>query len=287
MNSQLEGAIADLRSGRPVLVVDHTNRENEGDLVFAAEKATRELMAFLVKHTSGFVCVAVSGEVCERLRLPPMTELNNDPYGTAYRVTIDAATGITTGISARDRARTARVMADPGSVHTDLTRPGHVVPLRARDGGVLAREGHTEAAVDLMKLSGLHPVGVLCEVVSRTDPTRMANGAEIIQFADEHNLAVVPIADLVATRRQQNVWRAAEARIPTKNGTFRAYAYRSVDGREHVAFVLADPGNRKRVPVRMHSECVTGDVFGSCRCDCGEQLDAAIEYIATVGCNAT
>ncbi|WP_024804153.1 bifunctional 3,4-dihydroxy-2-butanone-4-phosphate synthase/GTP cyclohydrolase II [Nocardia sp. BMG51109] len=286
----IERAVADIAAGKPVVVVDDEDRENEGDLIFAAEKATPELVAFMVRYTSGYLCVPLAGEDCDRLGLPPMFAINQDKHGTAYTVTVDAREGIGTGISAADRAATMRLLADSTTGAADFTRPGHVVPLRAKDGGVLRRPGHTEAAVDLARMAGLRPAGVICEIVSQKDAGAMARTGELRVFADEHGLALISIADLIAWRRkhEKHVVRVADARIPTIHGTFRAVGYRSIyDEVEHVAFVCGDiagpDGDGSDVLVRVHSECLTGDVFGSLRCDCGPQLDAALEMIAREG----
>ncbi|WP_424186001.1 bifunctional 3,4-dihydroxy-2-butanone-4-phosphate synthase/GTP cyclohydrolase II [Actinokineospora sp. G85] len=282
----IDRALADIAAGKAVVVVDDEDRENEGDLIFAAEKTTPELLAFMVRYTSGYVCVALTDTDCARLDLPPMFHTNQDARGTAYTVTVDAKEGITTGISAHDRALTIRKLADPDSVAADFNRPGHVVPLRARDGGVLRRPGHTEAAVDLAKMAGLAPAGVLCEIVSQKSEGDMALRDELEVFAAEHDLAVITIADLIAYRRrtEKQVARVAEARIPTAHGTFRAVGYDSLlDGIEHVALVYGDLGDGADVLVRVHSECLTGDVLGSLRCDCGPQLDAALEAVAAEG----
>jgi 3,4-dihydroxy 2-butanone 4-phosphate synthase/GTP cyclohydrolase II len=282
----IERAIADFKSGRAVVVVDDEDRENEGDLIFAAELATPELVAFMVRYTSGYICVPISESDADRLDLPPMFRVNQDRRGTAYAVTVDAREGVSTGISATDRARTIRLLADPETNATDLARPGHIVPLRARDGGVLRRPGHTEAAVDLAVLAGLHPAGALCEIVSEKDPSGMARAEELRVFADEHDLAMISIADLIAYRRRFDklVERVAEARVPLRAGDFTAVGYSSsYDDREHVAFVFGEIGDGEDVLVRVHSECLTGDVFGSLRCDCGQQLDAALTAIAREG----
>ncbi|WP_433262586.1 bifunctional 3,4-dihydroxy-2-butanone-4-phosphate synthase/GTP cyclohydrolase II [Actinosynnema sp. CS-041913] len=284
--ADIERAIADIAEGRPVVVVDDEDRENEGDLIFAAEKATPELLAFMVRYTSGYVCVSLTDADCDRLDLPPMYHTNQDQRGTAYTVTVDAREGVSTGISAADRARTIRLLADPSADAKDFTRPGHVVPLRARDGGVLRRPGHTEAGVDLARLAGLAPVGVLCEIVSQKDEGDMARRDELEVFAADHDLVLITIADLIAYRRrvETQVVRAAEARIPTAHGTFTAVGYDSkLDGIEHVALVYGEIGDGEDVLVRVHSECLTGDVFGSLRCDCGPQLDAALEAVAAQG----
>jgi 3,4-dihydroxy 2-butanone 4-phosphate synthase/GTP cyclohydrolase II len=282
----IERAIADIAAGKAVVVVDDEDRENEGDLIFAAEKATPELVAFMVRYTSGYICVPLPESVCDRLDLPPMYHTNQDRRGTAYTVTVDAREGVSTGISATDRAHTMRLLADPESVPGDFTRPGHIVPLRAREGGVLRRPGHTEAAVDLARLAGLGPAGVLCELVSQKDDGDMARREELEVFAADHDLTLITIADLIAYRRrtESQVKKVAEARIPTAHGTFRAVGYDSLlDGIEHIALVYGEIGNGEDLLVRVHSECLTGDVFGSLRCDCGPQLDAALGMVAAEG----
>ena len=282
----IETAIAAIKDGRPVIVIDDEDRENEGDLIFASELATPDLVAFMVRYTSGYICVAVTEADADRLDLPPMFRVNQDRRGTAYTVTVDAREGVTTGISASDRAHTIRLLADADTTSADLARPGHIVPLRAKDGGVLRRPGHTEAAVDLAILAGLRPSGTLCEVVSEKDPTGMARGEELRVFADEHDLCMISIADLIAYRKRFDklVERVAEATVPLVPGTFTAVGYRSsYDDREHVAFVYGDIGDGEDVLVRVHSECLTGDVFGSLRCDCGPQLQAALAAVAQEG----
>ncbi len=282
----IERAVAEIAAGRAVVVVDDEDRENEGDLIFAAELATPELVAFMVRYTSGYVCVPLEDADCDRLDLPPMFHTNQDKRGTAYTVTVDAREGVSTGISASDRARTIRLLASPDSSPVEFTRPGHVVPLRAREGGVLRRTGHTEAAVDLARMAGLRPAGVLCEIVSQKDEGDMARLEELLLFAQEHGLAIISIADLVAHRRrhERQVRRVAEARMPTQYGEFRAVGFESVlDGVEHVALVRGSIGDGADVLVRVHSECLTGDVFGSRRCDCGPQLDAALAAVAAAG----
>ena len=282
----IETAIAAIKDGRPVVVIDDEDRENEGDLIFASELATPELVAFMVRYTSGYICVSVTEADADRLDLPPMFRVNQDRRGTAYTVTVDAREGVTTGISAADRATTIRTLAAAESTSADLARPGHIVPLRAKDGGVLRRPGHTEAAVDLAVLAGLRPSGTLCEVVSEKDPTGMARGEELRVFADEHDLCLISIADLIAYRKRFDklVERVAEATVPLLPGTFTAVGYRSsYDSREHVAFVMGEIGDGEDVLVRVHSECLTGDVFGSLRCDCGPQLQAALAAVAQEG----
>ena len=282
----IEDAIAAIKSGKPVVVIDDEDRENEGDLIFASELATPELVAFMVRYTSGYICVAVTEEDADRLDLPPMFRVNQDRRGTAYTVTVDAREGISTGISATDRAHTIRLLAGADTSSADLSRPGHIVPLRARDGGVLRRPGHTEAAVDLAVLAGLRPSGTLCEVVSEKDPIGMARGEELRVFADEHDLVMCSIADLIAYRKRFDklVERVAEAQVPLAPGLFTAVGYSSsYDDREHVAFVYGDISDGEDVLVRVHSECLTGDVFGSLRCDCGPQLQAALAAVAEEG----
>ncbi|GIM97675.1 bifunctional 3,4-dihydroxy-2-butanone-4-phosphate synthase/GTP cyclohydrolase II [Paractinoplanes toevensis] len=284
MFEDIERAIKDIAAGRAVIVVDDEDRENEGDLIFAAEKATPELVAFMVRYTSGYICAPITEEEADRLDLPPMFHTNQDRRGTAYAVTVDAAEGVATGISAADRARTLRLLSSPETSPTDLTRPGHVVPLRAKAGGVLRRPGHTEAAIDLSVLAGLRPAGVLCEMVN--DDGTMQRRPDLEKFAIEHDLALITIADLVAYRRslEQSVERVVETRLPTEHGDFTAVGYRAkADGGEHVALVFGEIGDGEDVLVRVHSECLTGDVFGSKRCDCGPQLDAALERVAAAG----
>ncbi|MGH3930491.1 MAG: bifunctional 3,4-dihydroxy-2-butanone-4-phosphate synthase/GTP cyclohydrolase II [Pseudonocardiaceae bacterium] len=282
----IDRAIADVANGRPVVVVDDEERENEGDLIFAASRATPELLAFMVRYTSGYICVALTGDDCDRLDLPPMYHTNQDKRGTAYTVTVDARAGVTTGISAADRAHTIRLLADPDAKSVDFVRPGHVVPLRAKEGGVLRRPGHTEAGVDLARLAGLPPAGVLCEIVSAKESGEMARRDELEVFAAEHDLALITIADLIAHRRrfEKQVERVAQARIPTVHGEFTAIGFDSVlDGVEHIALVAGEIGDGTDILVRVHSECLTGDVLGSLRCDCGPQLDAALAAIAAEG----
>jgi 3,4-dihydroxy 2-butanone 4-phosphate synthase/GTP cyclohydrolase II len=282
--STIEAAVAEIAAGRPVIVVDDEDRENEGDLIFAAERATPELVAFMVRHTSGYVCVPMTEAEADRLELPPMYHVNQDRRGTAYTVTVDAREGISTGISAADRAHTITLLADPSTGPADLSRPGHVVPLRGKPGGVLRRPGHTEAAIDLAELAGLRPAGVLCELVN--DDGSMMRTPELQIFAKEHDLVLVTIADLIAYRRrtEKQVEQVAQARLPTEFGTFRAVGYRAtVNGAEHVALVYGDLGDGENVLVRVHSECLTGDVFGSLRCDCGPQLDSALARVAQEG----
>ncbi|GGK25071.1 riboflavin biosynthesis protein RibBA [Pilimelia terevasa] len=280
----IDRAVADIAAGRAVVVVDDADRENEGDLIFAAEKATPELLAFMIRYTSGYICAPLTEADCDRLHLPQMVQQNQDWTGTAYTVTVDAREGVSTGISAADRARTIRLLGDPDTAPTEFTRPGHVLPLRAKPGGVLRRPGHTEAAVDLAVLAGLHPAGALCELVN--DDGTMQRLPDLRRFAAAHDLALISIADLVAYRRrtEKHVQRVADARIPTAHGEFRAVGYRATyDSAEHIALVHGDLGDGADVLVRVHSECLTGDVFASLRCDCGPQLDAALAAVARAG----
>ncbi|WP_436527934.1 bifunctional 3,4-dihydroxy-2-butanone-4-phosphate synthase/GTP cyclohydrolase II [Actinoplanes sp. HUAS TT8] len=285
MSESIERAIAEIKAGRPVIVVDDEDRENEGDLIFAAEHATPELVAFMVRYTSGYICVPLPEAEADRLELPPMYHTNQDARGTAYAVTVDAKHGVSTGISAADRARTIRLLAAASSEPTDFNRPGHVVPLRAKKGGVLRRPGHTEAAIDLAVLAGCRPAGVLCEMVN--DDGTMQRRPDLEKFAVEHDLVLITIAELVAylsERDGRQVERVVETTMPTEHGVFTAVGYRSeADHGEHVALVYGDLTDGEDVLVRVHSECLTGDVFGSRRCDCGPQLDAALEKVAAAG----
>ena len=285
----VEDAIEDIRQGRMVIIADDEDRENEGDLVMAASAVTADHVNFMATHGRGLICVALTGERADELDLPPMTDRNTDPQGTAFTVSIDAHRrfGVTTGISAQDRAKTIEVVMDPDTKPSDLRRPGHIFPLRAMDGGVLRRVGQTEASVDLARLAGLPPVGVICEILD-ADGT-MARRPELELFAKEHGLNFITVAQLVAYRltRTRLVERIAEAHLPTKFGDFRVIGYTSVlDGREHVALVKGEPAGKTNVLVRMHSECMTGDVFGSMRCDCGQQLAAAMKQIEEEGVGA-
>jgi 3,4-dihydroxy 2-butanone 4-phosphate synthase/GTP cyclohydrolase II len=284
----VERAIADIAAGKAVVVVDDEDRENEGDLIFAAAKSTPALMAFTIRHSSGVICVPMPADMLDRLEIPLMTPHNRDRMRTAYTISVDARDGVTTGISAADRSHTARVLADSATEPWELTRPGHVFPLRYREGGVLVRRGHTEAAVDLARLAGLTPAGVLVEVVN--DDGTMKRAPELREFADEHGLAMISIDDLVRHRHRTEdlVERVAVTRLPTRHGDFTAYGYRStIDGSEHLALVYGDVGatdaDDEAVLVRVHSECLTGDVFGSQRCDCGPQLDEALARVVEAG----
>ena len=280
----VERAVADIAAGRPVVVVDDANRENEGDIVFAASKATTELMAFTIKYARGLICVPMLGEDLDRLQLPPMTSDNQEHMGTAFTISVDARDGITTGISAADRARTVRVLVDSATEPYEIVRPGHIFPLRYAPGGVLRRAGHTEAAVDLARLAGLAPAGVVAEIFN--DDGTMARLPELRAFADEHGLALITIAQLIDYRRhsERMVSRVVETQLPNAHGVWRALGYQdSVTGTEHVALVLGDLGDGEGILARVHSECLTGDVLGSRRCDCGTQLDAAMAAVAAEG----
>jgi 3,4-dihydroxy 2-butanone 4-phosphate synthase/GTP cyclohydrolase II len=282
----IEQAIADIRAGKFVLVADDEERENEGDLLCAAELVTPAMINFLLLHARGVICLALTNEWADYLRLDPQTDLNTEAMRTAFTTTIDAspAHGVSTGVSATDRATTIRVAVDPSSGPTDLVRPGHINPLRARDGGVLRRVGHTETAVDLARLAGLRPAGVICEVMN-ADGT-MAQRPELERFAAEHGLTFITVAQLVSYRLQNErlVHRVAEARLPTEHGEWRIVGYRNdVDTHEHVALVYGDVTAGEGILVRVHSKCLTGDVFHSMRCDCGWQLDRAMEMIAEAG----
>ena len=285
----VEDAINDIAEGRAVIVVDDEDRENEGDIIFAAAKATPELMAFTIRYSSGVICVPMPATMLDRLEIPLMTPHNKDRLRTAYTISVDARDGVTTGISAADRAHTVKVLADSATEPWEVTRPGHVFPLRYREGGVLVRRGHTEAAVDLARLAGLTPAGVLVEVVN--DDGTMKRGQQLRDFADEHDMKMISIDDLVRYRRRTELHavRVAETRLPTDHGDFRAFGYRvSIDGSEHLALVHGDlqAAAERGEPVltRVHSECLTGDVFGSHRCDCGPQLQEAMAKIVAEGC---
>lgn len=280
----VQEAIADIAAGKAVVVVDDEERENEGDLIFAAELASSELMGFMVRHTSGVVCVPMMGEWLDRLNIPLMTHTNEETHKTAYTVSVDSTLGVSTGISASDRALTVKKLADPTTQPIDLKRPGHIFPLRAVAGGVLRRAGHTEAAVDLARLAGLHPVGVICELVHDDGSVMRADACR--DFADANELKMISIASLIQYIRktEKQVERVAQSKLPTKHGEFRAIGFKSlVDGIEHVALVMGDIGDGERVLVRVHSECLTGDALGSLRCDCGPQLEAALQKVSEEG----
>ncbi|MEU6210614.1 bifunctional 3,4-dihydroxy-2-butanone-4-phosphate synthase/GTP cyclohydrolase II [Streptomyces sp. JL4002] len=282
----VEQAIRDIAAGRPVVVVDDEDRENEGDLVIAAEKATPEIIAFMMSECRGLICAPMEGDELERLELPQMVQNNTESMKTAFTVSVDAsaAHGVTTGISAADRATTLRMLADGVSGPGDFVRPGHVFPLRAKPGGVLVRNGHTEAAVDLARLAGLRPAGAIVEIAGEDGV--MLRLPELIPFARKHGLTIISIEDLIAYRRsaEPTVRREAEVSLPTAFGPFTAHGYRStVDGVEHVALVHGEIGDGTDILVRMHSECLTGDIFASQRCDCGPQLHASMERIRNEG----
>ncbi|MFM9552811.1 MULTISPECIES: bifunctional 3,4-dihydroxy-2-butanone-4-phosphate synthase/GTP cyclohydrolase II [Streptomyces] len=282
----VEQAIADIAAGRPVVVVDDENRENEGDLVIAAEKATPEIIAFMMSECRGMICAPMEADELDRLELPQMVQQNTESMRTAFTVTVDAGPrhGVTTGISASDRATTLQLLASGTAEPGDFVRPGHIFPLRARSGGVLVRDGHTEAAVDLARLAGLRPAGAIVEIAG--EDGRMLRLPELIPFARKHGLTIISIEDLIAYRRssEPTVRREAKTQLPTAFGDFTAYGYRStVDGVEHVALVHGEIGDGEDVLVRVHSECLTGDIFHSLRCDCGPQLETSLERIATEG----
>ncbi|HPW55621.1 MAG TPA: bifunctional 3,4-dihydroxy-2-butanone-4-phosphate synthase/GTP cyclohydrolase II [Thermoanaerobaculaceae bacterium] len=279
--STVEEAVAEFRRGRFVIVVDDEDRENEGDLVIAAERVTPESINFMATHARGLICLALTEQRCDELQLPAMVEHNTSPHQTAFCVSVEARHRTTTGISAADRANTVLTIIDPATKPHDLVRPGHMFPLRARAGGVLQRTGHTEASIDLARLSGLYPAAVICEVMD-TDGS-MARLPRLLEVAAEHDLKVLAVRDLIAhrLRTERLVERVAAPLMPTRFGTFRAFAYRSkLSGEEHVALVMGAIDPAEPVLVRVHSQCLTGDVFGSSRCDCGPQLEIAMERIA-------
>jgi len=281
--STIDEAIEEIKMGRMLVVVDDEDRENEGDLVMAAELATPEAINFMIMHGRGLVCMPIYGERLDILELPDMVANNTDPHATAFTVSVDSK-GCSTGISAHERAITVKAMLDPATRPADLRRPGHIFPLRAKEGGVLRRAGHTEAAVDLAKLAGLYPAGVICEIIQE-DGT-MARVAELREFAAKHDLKMITVADLIQYRRrtEQLVKRHESAILPTRVGVFEAVPYISLlDGKEHIALVMGDLSQAEAPLVRVHSECLTGDVFHSTRCDCGDQLTAAMEKIASEG----
>jgi 3,4-dihydroxy 2-butanone 4-phosphate synthase/GTP cyclohydrolase II len=279
----IEEALEEIRQGRIIVVVDDEDRENEGDLIMAAEKATPEAINFMAVHGRGLICLPVTGERLDELELPAMVNNNTDPHATAFTVSIDAK-GCTTGISAFERAMTVKAVLDPNTKPSDLQRPGHIFPLRAKVGGVLRRAGHTEATVDLVKLAGLYPAGVICEIM-KEDGT-MARVPELMEFVKLHNLKIITIAELIKYRRrvEKLVRRVDDAKLPTIHGEFTAVAYESLlDNKGHIALVMGNMDEIEAPLVRVHSECLTGDVFGSIRCDCGDQLARAMEMIADEG----
>jgi 3,4-dihydroxy 2-butanone 4-phosphate synthase/GTP cyclohydrolase II len=280
----IEEAIEEFRLGRPVIIVDDKDRENEGDVCIPADACTPETINFMATHARGLICVALTGERIDELDLPMMTGRNNSPLGTAFTVSVEARHGTTTGISAADRARTVEVLVDPNCGPDDLTRPGHTFPLRAREGGVLVRAGQTEASVDLAKLGDRYPGAVICEIM-RADGT-MARMPDLIRFGRTHKLKIVSVNQIIAyrLRNERLVQRVADSLMPTRHGEFRAIAYRTmIDAKEHVAFVMGDIDPEEPTLARVHDQCVTGDVFGSLRCDCGEQLDRALTLVAEAG----
>jgi 3,4-dihydroxy 2-butanone 4-phosphate synthase/GTP cyclohydrolase II len=282
--STIEEAIEDIRSGKMVVVCDAEDRENEGDLTLAAQFATPEAITFMAKEVMGLICLALEPERCDELGLELMAAKNESPFQTAFTVSVEAREGVTTGISAHDRARTIQVAIDPRSTPRDLVQPGHVFPLKAKAGGVLERAGQTEAAIDLARLAGLTPAGVICEVMK--DDGTMARVPDLAEFCDRHGLKMVTVADLIEYRRREDklVKREVEVAMPTQYGDFRAVAYRSlVDGKHHVALVKGEVDGHDDVLVRVHSECLTGDVFHSLRCDCGQQLESALAMIEDEG----
>ncbi len=280
----IEAVLADLRKGRMVIVVDDADRENEGDLIMAAEHATAATVNFMAKHGRGLICVPTTSERLKQLGVERMVTQNRETFKTDFQVSVDAARGITTGISAADRARTIQVMAEPTAVPDDLVQPGHVFPLRAKPGGVLQRAGHTEAAVDLVKLAGARPIGVICEIMS--DDGSMARLPELRKFARKHKLKICSIEDLIKYRRSREklIERVEVVKMPTEFGDFDLHLYRShTDGQHHVALVKGSVAGKHGVLVRVHSECLTGDVFASRRCDCGPQLHQAMRRVAAEG----
>jgi 3,4-dihydroxy 2-butanone 4-phosphate synthase / GTP cyclohydrolase II len=280
----VEEAIEDIRAGRFVVVVDDEDRENEGDLTIAAQFATPEAVNFMVTHARGLVCLCLTEERCDELGLRQMTDQNETPFGTAFTVSVEAREGVTTGISAHDRARTIQVAVDPSSTPFDLVQPGHVFPLRARRGGVLQRSGQTEAAVDLARLAGLIPAGVVCEIMK--DDGSMARVPDLVEYCATHGLKMITVADLIEYRRRHEklVERVTTVRLPTAYGDFTAVAFReALTGKHHVALVKGEVDGEEDVLVRVHSECLTGDVFHSLRCDCGEQLELALQRIEQEG----
>ena len=279
-----EELIAAVGRGEIVIVTDDEDRENEGDLIVAAEKITEEQMAFMIRHTSGIICVPMTAERLEELELPQMVRLNTESHRTAFTESVDAREGVTTGISAADRTQTVRSLIDGNSKPSDIARPGHMYPLRAAEGGVMRRAGHTEAGVDLVKLAGMYPAAVLSEIMN--DDGTVSKLGDIERFAKEHELLVGSIADLIAYRRaneEKIIRKIVETRIPTDHGEFNAIGYRSFDGRDHMAMVMGEVGDGEDILVRAHSECLTGDVLHSRRCDCGEQLDRSMARISEEG----
>src|SRR6267154_6587550 len=282
--NSIESGIADVQRGRMVIVVDDADRENEGDLMMAAQAISPDAVNFMAKYGRGLICVPTTSERLQQLGIERMVRQNRETFKTDFQVSVDAARGITTGISAADRAETIRLMAEPTAVPEDLVQPGHVFPLRARPGGVLQRAGHTEAAVDLVKLAGCRPIGVICEIMS--EDGSMARLPELMDFAHRHGLKICTIEELIKYRRTREklVERLEVVRMPTDHGDFDLHLYRSkVDGQHHLALVRGEISGAKNVLVRVHSECLTGDVFGSRRCDCGPQLHQAMKQVSEAG----
>ena len=280
----IEAVVADLQKGKMVIVVDDADRENEGDLIMAAQFVSPEAVNFMAKHGRGVICVPTTSERLQQLGIERMVRQNRETFKTDFQISVDAAHGITTGISAGDRAETIRIMAEPTAVPEDLVQPGHVFPLRARPGGVLQRAGHTEAAVDLVRLAGARPIGVICEIMS--DDGSMARLPELVKFARRHRLKICTIADLIQFRRTREklVERVEVVKMPTDYGEFNLHLYKSkLDGQHHLALVCGDVAGKPGVLVRVHSECLTGDVFGSRRCDCGPQLQQAMRQVSEAG----
>ncbi|HEV2209432.1 MAG TPA: bifunctional 3,4-dihydroxy-2-butanone-4-phosphate synthase/GTP cyclohydrolase II [Verrucomicrobiae bacterium] len=283
--NSIESVVADLQKGKMVIVVDDADRENEGDLIMAAQFVTPAAVNFMAKHGRGLICAPTTSERLQQLGIERMVRQNRETFKTDFQISVDATRGITTGISAGDRAETIRIMAEPTAVPNDLVQPGHVFPLRARPGGVLQRAGHTEAAVDLVRLAGCRPIGVICEIMS--DDGSMARLPELLRFASKHGLKICTIADLIQFRRTREklIERVEVVKLPTDYGDFNLHLYRSkLDGQHHLALVCGDVAARSGVLVRVHSECLTGDVFGSRRCDCGPQLHQAMRQVAEAGC---
>ncbi len=282
--SSIAEAIKDIKAGKFVIIVDDEDRENEGDLALAAEKVTTEAINFMAKHARGLICLPIIGKRLSELGIPLMVGDNTSKFATAFAVSVDAKHGISTGISAADRAETIKVIIDPATRADDLARPGHIFPLQAREGGVLARAGHTEAIVDLARLAGLYPAGIICEIMS--EDGSMARLPQLEAMTDKFGIKIISVVDLIAYRRRHEklVHRVAEAKLPTRYGEFTAIAYKSdIDPDEHLALAIGDISTEEPVLVRVHSECLTGDVFGSLRCDCGEQIDLAMQNIAKEG----
>jgi 3,4-dihydroxy 2-butanone 4-phosphate synthase / GTP cyclohydrolase II len=280
----VEEAVEEFRAGRPVIIVDNEDRENEGDVCIPAQFCTPETINFMARHARGLICIAMTGERLDELKLPLMTGQNTSPLGTAFTISVEARAGVTTGISAHDRSQTIGVLIDPDSKPEDLTHPGHTFPLRAREGGVLVRAGQTEASVDLARLAGLYPAAVICEVMS--DDGTMSRMPELRRFARKHKMKIVSVDALIAyrVRHERLIERAGESLLPTRFGDFTVVAYRTlIDTREHLALVMGDLKTPEPALVRVHDQCVTGDVFGSLRCDCGEQLEQAMQRVADEG----